>query len=963
MARRRVICGGLAWALVFASAAPALAQEAPAAPLTVLYTGFTQGLSSGSVDFSELTPILTPVVEGGVPVATGFTPDNAFRQGGVVVYAASGPLTLEDLEAFERAGGLRVERLAPARALVSDYAYVLESRPPAPGRAEWLVETLAEALAAAGKYPDVRARSLPRFALYNAARVRLEGFALTPDAELDPARFAGLAGWEMLPAGALAAWREGQRTPAIAIGRPLGEGLRRAALLQRLKAETDEPLVLDAGNLVEPGVSDWSTTARAFTLEKLGALGYDAIVPAENELALPEADRARLAAVAPLVATNLIPKDPAAPWPFRRVFETRRAGRSVAVVGVVDDRALDRAGLTTEQAPWKVADPVETAKQVVAELLQRPRPPEAILLLSNVRDARLHELRHILGVTAVVGDFVGLPGDTYSETVSLSGVARARALTAPLVAHSSKNRLGRLTIRYGPPPAPEAPPPLLSLSNEARLVADWLPPVPEWRRRFDRLKDGFQRARQAILLPDPRELPDPRPGWTQGLWSRLVAEATREAAGAEVAILKAPALAPGALGPMNRLMVEASLETRERLVSLAVPGRALPALAALGADGPELAFAGYDPAAKTVAGAALVDDEYYRVVTTEGLWRHPRFAAAFEAKHPRERFRMAPDGALSEDPAAGPALLKDVALAKVVALGRPGGPFSPPAMAALERWLAGPAPGPRWAFKLEDGQLDANGTNVSGAGAYGQVRNTRVTAPNAFALGGKGKLAATYDAPDFALEQRIRAIYRRQSIEKAGVYVGQETDDELAFTSEYRLKRWAPVSFGLTPYLNGSYVTEFVPDLAEGVPKPRRSELNAVGGLLLPLGYGFKELRLGAIVRNDLANPQVLEPGFTSQLTFERTLEPWLPATFKSGLDVTQYLPTPLDQADRLGLLATWTTSLSVPIWERLTLTFATDYFAFRGKVPATSQLGSNFVARVALGYQLTFKPLAGIWF
>lgn len=968
--RERILGGLLAAGLALAPAA-AFAQEAveptsalAPGPLTVLYTGFSQGLSSGTVDFEELTPLLAPEAAS-APSATGFTPDNAFRQGDVIVYASAGPLTLEDLEAFSAAGGLQVQRLAPARALLSDYAYVLESRPPAKGRAEWLADDLLARLKAAGKYPDVSARSVPRFALVNAAKVRLEGFALSADADLGPARFADLPGWEMLPAGAVSARKDGQKTPAIAIGRPIGDGLKRAALLRKLRAEAPTPpLILDAGNLVEPGVSDWSATARAFTLEKLSALGYDAIVPAENELALPEEERARLAAIAPLVATNLAPRDPQAPWPFKRRFETRRAGLDVAVVGVVDDRALERAGLADDRQPWRVGDPVAAAKQEVAELLKRPKPPEAILVVSNVRDARLHDLRHILGATAVVGDFAGLPGDTYREAVSLAGIPRARSLIAPLVAHSSKSRVGELTIHYRPV-TPDGGSPLLALSNEAKLVADWLLADPDWRRRFARLKDAFQRARQAILLPDPRELPTPKPGWSQALWNRLVAQAVKEASGAEVALFRAPALAPGALGPLNRLMVEASLETREKLVSLAVPGSALKAMAELAADGAEFTVAGYDAAAQTVAGAKVEDDELYRVITTEGLWRHPRYSAALAAKYPAARFVMASDGSLRADEGGEPVMLKDVVLARLLALGRAGGPFGAEVLAALDRWLAPEAAGPRWSVRLEDGQLDANGTQVANTAPYSQVRNSRVTAPNAFSIGGKGKLIATYDAPDFALEPRVTAVYRRQSISKTGgAYVNQETDDQIAFTMEGRLKRWAPALFGLTPYVNGSYLTEFVPDVADdGTQKPRRSELNAVGGFILPLGYGFKELRFGAIVRNDLANPTTLEPGVTGAITFERSLSPWLPATFKSGLDVTQYLQTPLDKADRLGLLSTWTTALSVPIWERFTLTFATDYFVFRGKVPETSALGTNFVARVALGYQLTFKPLAGLWF
>jgi hypothetical protein len=147
------------------------------------------------------------------------------------------------------------------------------------------------------------------------------------------------------------------------------------------------------------------------------------------------------------------------------------------------------------------------------------------------------------------------------------------------------------------------------------------------------------------------------------------------------------------------------------------------------------------------------------------------------------------------------------------------------------------------------------------------------------------------------------------------------------------------------------------------VPKPRRQELAAIWGLVAEPGGDWKPLRVGLAMKNDLANPAMIEPGFYASGTWEHVVAPWFPAKLKAGLEAFQYLPTATDAPDRLGLAATITGGVAFPLWERVTLNVAGDWFVFRGKVPATSQLGASADLRVGIGYALAWKPLYGVWF
>jgi hypothetical protein len=270
--------------------------------LSVFYTGFTGGLASGRLDFAEVRPLFQPELPRDFE-AGGFVADNVFRRDGFVLFTEHGPLTLDDFQEFFAHGPIQVARVGEVPYLSSDFAYVLTPE-------EWPITWLLEQLKKGGGFADAyRARGW-RYRLTNAEGVHLD--LLGRDAAPPPpGYFDDPTRWEMAPAGTVALTRGDQQVPLLAIGRTLGDGLRRSRLLQALRQANAEPsLTVDVGNLLDPGYSALSREQREFTLLRLGELKYDAVVPAETELGLSDEEWGRLASLVPLVAANLAPRGP-----------------------------------------------------------------------------------------------------------------------------------------------------------------------------------------------------------------------------------------------------------------------------------------------------------------------------------------------------------------------------------------------------------------------------------------------------------------------------------------------------------------------------------------------------------------------------------------------------------------------------------------------------------------------------
>lgn len=957
----------------------------PETEVHIVYTGGTRGASFARVDFSELAPAFRDIENPDIKPGD-ITSDNVFRSGSWFIYTDQGPLTLEDFSDFFQQGPLQTTGPEPISILSTDYAHVIEMKTPT-NQSNWALDWLGESLAKLGGYEDARRLNGWHYRLSNGAGTQLYMIDLrssegpefprgTPHPDLKrPDQ------WEMIPSAALKV--QSLTAPAetrqlLVVGRPLGDGLRRLALQKQLREQhPKQTLNLDLGNALEMGVSESVRERRAFSLKQIADLHLDALIPGEAELSLPRADFERLAESTPILAMNLVPLNRWRNRPAGLLLK-RINGIQVAVIGIVDDRHFAISGLGGSQDLWHIEDPTETTRKAIRDLAALPdeQKPAYVVLATNVSDERLQTLRHLNGITVVLADLFGTPGEILAETASVSGTSRARSRASLMLARSSPARVGRLSARYTI--LPEASPRLNRLENEARLVTDELFCDPSARDTLNRIKARHQKIGRELLLPDIRELHLSRPGpqadspprdvhFIDGaLWQQFLTHVLWKTTHSEAVFLRPISPATRAIGAIKRSTIEGWLEVGDRLVDLTVSGKTLKQLAAL--EQPQLSWAGFDPKTGAVLGTGVNDDEIYRVTTTDTTTHLPSVQAVLSGAMMRDRWQGEAATAMRPSASGKTVPLREHLVNCLLALkGNHHGTFSKAYVESLRPWFQPsvwdtPA---RWSLRLEDGELSSQSLQSGTDPAFSQVRNTRVTAPSSQTLGGRGRLAILFESPYWALENQLRSVYRRQTLVRDGQNVSQETDDEVSVRSEIRLKRLGIPFPGapLIPFGSYAYTTEFVPDTFDSLTKPRRSELSAITGLMTAPGGIFREWRFGTALRNDLANPGLLEPGLYLSGGFERNLAPVSQAKIRTGLEIYQYLPTEFDTPDRLGLLGTLTSGLSIPLWERFTLNVSADWFVFSGKVPATQQFRSSLEFRAGLGYSLAWKPLHGVWF
>jgi hypothetical protein len=146
-----------------------------------------------------------------------------------------------------------------------------------------------------------------------------------------------------------------------------------------------------------------------------------------------------------------------------------------------------------------------------------------------------------------------------------------------------------------------------------------------------------------------------------------------------------------------------------------------------------------------------------------------------------------------------------------------------------------------------------------------------------------------------------------------------------------------------------------------GATNALRREVNGVAGLVFYPGGWVKELRAGAIAKQDLAQAV---GGYEPGVQLAGALEvPAGPLTFAFDADAKSYFLTPEDTADDLALLARLSPALRVPVWGALGLSLGLDAWLFAGKVPGTRELGYSLTPSIGLTYTGSWKPLSGVTF
>lgn len=183
-------------------------------------------------------------------------------------------------------------------------------------------------------------------------------------------------------------------------GGKLGGMARLATLVQRLRAEEPTALLLFAGDVISPSIMS-SVFKGEQMIEALNALGVDAATFGNHEFDFGDEVLARRVAESDFswVAAN-VEDDAGRPFPGARPFVVRQIGDvGVGILGLITPHTRE---LSSSGPQWRFLDPVETARRYIPQM--KAMGADVIVALTHqsmADDVRL--LREVPEIDLVVG--------------------------------------------------------------------------------------------------------------------------------------------------------------------------------------------------------------------------------------------------------------------------------------------------------------------------------------------------------------------------------------------------------------------------------------------------------------------------------------------------------------------------------------------------------------------------------
>lgn len=948
--------------------------------VSIVYTSAAVGLSNSSYMINEPWPLFVPEYRENVSTEGFDFGNHVLRYDRWLIGTIEGRCSPQEIETLFKGGGLKVmDKGRQVPALFSDYASWFEL----PGEGSpWGVDWLAEKNREGGRLPDVSVGKGAIFKIGKAAEGDLflfsEDGSLPPDKVLrDPIM------WQWGVGGRLPIKRGRREARMVAFARGIGGPQLHG--VARTLSQRHQAIRVDAGNLVDDMHAPLAEVLIGETLDEVGKMGIDAVVPFMYELRLPPDRLRRLAERVPLVAANLTPPAGISVRPY---IIAERQGLRLAIVGLADTVRLKQFGFLGRRTGWFGEDPKEALQRTLEEL--KVEQVDGIVLVTNVAPDRLSELRErAVGVSAIISPFQPRSDRRFRERYEPEHPERVRFPLPWIMAGARGGEIGHLKLGFRAPRAADprpgerelliAPRPrvLSWLENELQ-VSDSSQPDPEPAATWERAKkvSAYFGARRETILPDLRRLSavDKRLVDAQGdplliadavTWSRLTASALRQATGAEVAVLHRLKPASFTVGEVPISMADEWLPGGEHVAVLTMSGAQLKRLMAMGSERDRFTLAGYDDRKDLIGGRPLEEAELYRVATIESF----AMSEAYQAVMPQTaNTSLRLQGERIGRGAPGETLaLRDTVLARLQGMKRRHGGFTAEYEAELKGLLLddGQAFEPRCTLQLKPLQGSFQQFSVSNRAPFGSVRNSQINTPDNTALGGKGNVALTYETADVDWENRFGAAFQRMEFTASGQSIVQEQNDNAQLSSEFRLKfiqlQIQNSALALIPFVNADYQTEFTPtvDQETGAPNARRQELSGIAGVVLYPRTWLKEIRLGAIAKNDLAVATgKFEPGVQLAGVLEAPLGP---LTLAVDANLKNYFLTPEDTPADLGLLGQVGAGLQIPLWSGFGLRVGLDALVFSGKTASARSLGTSWMPSVGLVYNATWKPLVGV--
>lgn len=749
----------------------------------------------------------------------------------------------------------------------------------------------------------------------------------------------------------------------------LGAVGSRAALLKEAKKKpADLTIVADLGHQngefgltrAERSRIDW------FALTEMG---YRFLVPYEFELSLnPEILRklhAEFSGIT-LLAANVKVADTSL---FRSSVLLDTLGFKLGLVGLVNGSVSNRLPRSALQN-LKFEAPLAAATREVAKL--RAKNADVVVVLSNMDPAENAVIaQEVSGIDAIVADMpVRTAPEPVTVRVELPSRPFARPGTPALVARSAANGLGLGRLELEIAQRKETGFRFLSAVTHTFMpITDRIMPDTALVKKLVRQASVVRDPRGELLFPAFLDLVARHPKLgeyddvarngrvSKAMWESLIARRLRIQGNAEVAVIRTLDQFPPLIGKLHENEVRSWLWTEEEIVVVDIPGADLKSL--LGSDARrELATSGIDLKTNKVLGHDISDDSYYRVATTDLLFEGARSGYFRRARRVRRNFETEePSGRLEHSDDGKRITVRDFMLRELRRIEE-----TSKGNDQIDRIAGLLTPDPQhvnlFSFTFERPTIWSSFNNVVGNKGYESVPESRVVSPNALVAGISGRFLLSKERRLSATDLGFGFAYALQRLNEGLNKNFQESADDIKIDLTFRPS--SAFNKSTEPFVRSLFDSEFSPtrNSAEETVNPRQLSLRIVGGFRFKPGPNWPAADFGVLVENDFGrpNPQL---GIQSRSEYLRQLSSSKRGsmTYRLRNDLTYFFPAPQDTKANLSLRYSMVHELLVPLVDELSLSIASDFFFFRGKVKDMRNLGVGSQLRVGITYDRLWKP------
>ncbi|HNR07855.1 MAG TPA: hypothetical protein PKM27_11115 [Saprospiraceae bacterium] len=764
----------------------------------------------------------------------------------------------------------------------------------------------------------------------------------------------------------------------------LGEMAVRSTVIKKQWVNADQngeyQILADLGHRTGNfGLDDLERARIDFSL--LTKLGYSILVPYHFELSLGADSLKRLSLDFPgirLLATNIRSRDSS-------LFHSRLilpfGNIRVGLLGLVDPTLqgdLSKNSLKDFQfLPY-----LETIRYEVNQM--RKSGVEAIVVLSNLDagdNAALAE--KVAGIDAIVADLHSrLSPETVIQSVELPGHNLNRPGSPALVTRSFADGLGvgRLRMKF------DAEGRLLGLQHRLDPVTDQTVPDTSVIRQILSLSQRVSKPKGDLLFPAFNDLVTLYPDLkkydattqqgrvSQRMWEEFVARLLRNAGPTELAVIRKFPYFPPLIGKLHEREVSAWLWNEDEILFCDVKGSAL--LKILADDvhedlifsgltrpkpGPQQTYSRGLPSVSMewlqlncrILGRPVDPDGFYRVATTDVIFEGVRAADFLESRRVRRQFIMDKEGRLVESPEGDKLSLRSFVLNELKRLNKnnKGDKFL---QAVTERLKPDPRFEPLLSFDFDRPTLWTSYNRKYNSDGYGAVPESRITATNSWVIGASGRFKATMDGLKNALDLGLTLAYAKQNSEiSKNIQQISESADDIKLDLTYRRKS----NRIFQPFVRGQYDTEFTPTINPATLEEnyKQQALRGVIGLARRFHRNWRNVELASVLEQDFGQNKA-QFGFTARADGRFFLGGGA-VIYSLRNDATWFFKAKSDTNRDLALRYNMVHELLIPLIDELSLSVASDFFFFKGKVEETRETGMSMLLRVGITYDRLWKP------